>query len=882
MKKYLTAIFVAVLAAVSLPVCQSCSDNAGSIGDKKFMAHVRADFDKKKAALPHGDLFAIFEQASMTQMERDAMMFLYAYMPVGDITDYTGQFYLDNVRSSIATRAEMPWGSDIPDDIFRHFVLPVRVNNESLDSSRMVFHDELLPRVQGMSMSEAILEVNHWCHEKATYQPSDARTSSPLATVSTAYGRCGEESTFLVAALRSIGIPARQVYTPRWAHTDDNHAWVEAWADGEWHFLGACEPEPVLDLGWFNAPASRGMLMHTKVFGYYDGPEEVMRITANYTEINVIDNYAPSAKAKVVVTDTSGMPVQDALVEFKLYNYAEFYTVSRQSTDSLGRASLSAGLGDMLVMAFDEDRFGLKKVTFGTDTLTTIVLEHEVGDSFSFPVDIVPPVEKANLPIVNEEVRAENDRRFNLEDSIRNSYVATFPSRDSIERFAARIGATEPVEVIKYVVAARGNYKNIMSIMESACKNGKGSRLMELLSVLSEKDLRDVSCAVLEENLYCGYDDADAATVMSPRVADEALTLFRKAIISAIPDSVANEFKENPQNLVEWCRDSLTLRSDLCTVSTIISPVGVLRSRVADRLSRDVFFVAMARTFGIPAWKDRVTGNVYFKHGNETVPVDFDGLDESRFYTGGLMLGYNPIPRLDDPEYYRHFTLSKFEGVSFDLLDYSDSSKWSELFKRTNQVEAGYYMLVSGSRLANGNVLANVEFFNVQPGKAAKEPLKMRDNAEEIRVIGNFNSESKFVNAATGIETSVLLTSGRGYFIVGLLAVGQEPTNHALRDIAAKASEFESWGRSMILLFPDEKSYERYMAEPIAGLPSTVTFGIDKNGSVRQHVSTEMNLPANVTMPVFVIADTFNRVVFESHGYTIGFGNRMVHTIKGL
>lgn len=71
--------------------------------------------------------------------------------------------------------------------------------------------------------------------------------------VKTAYGRCGEESTFTVAALRSVGIPARQVYTPRWAHTDDNHAWVER-ADGEWYFFGACEPEPVLNLGWFNAP----------------------------------------------------------------------------------------------------------------------------------------------------------------------------------------------------------------------------------------------------------------------------------------------------------------------------------------------------------------------------------------------------------------------------------------------------------------------------------------------------------------------------------------------------------------------------------------------------------------------------------------------------
>jgi len=52
---------------------------------------------------------------------------------------------------------------------------------------------------------------------------------SPLATIRTAYGRCGEESVLTVAALRAVGIPARQCYTPLWAHCDDNHAWVEAW-----------------------------------------------------------------------------------------------------------------------------------------------------------------------------------------------------------------------------------------------------------------------------------------------------------------------------------------------------------------------------------------------------------------------------------------------------------------------------------------------------------------------------------------------------------------------------------------------------------------------------------------------------------------------------
>lgn len=289
------------------------------------------------------------------------MMFLYAYMTPGDIADYSGEFYLKNVRLALQDRKQTTWGAQIPDLIFRHFVLPVRVNNENLDNAREVFRQELMPRVEKLSMYDAVLEVNHWCHEKVVYTPTDSRTSAPLATVKTAYGRCGEESTFLVAALRAVGIPARQVYTPRWAHTDDNHAWVEAWVDGKWYFLGACEPEPVLNLGWFNAPASRGMLMHTKVFGAYNGPEDVMKTTANYTEINIIDNYAQSAPVTVTVVDSLGKAVEGARVEFKLYNYAEFYTVASKTTDVSGKASLSAGLGDMLVYASANQRFGLKK-----------------------------------------------------------------------------------------------------------------------------------------------------------------------------------------------------------------------------------------------------------------------------------------------------------------------------------------------------------------------------------------------------------------------------------------------------------------------------------------------------------------------------------------
>ena len=185
-KKHLFALLFTLL------VWTSCNNQQHFITDAAYRAEVENDFQAKQAALPNGNLFAVFND-QMTPEEREALTFMYAYMPIGDITDYSGDFYLKNIRSSFQARNEMPWGDSIPEDIFRHFVLPVRINNENLDESRMVFFDELKDRVKGLSLYDAVLEVNHWCHEKVIYTPSDGRTSSPLASVKTAYGRCGEE-----------------------------------------------------------------------------------------------------------------------------------------------------------------------------------------------------------------------------------------------------------------------------------------------------------------------------------------------------------------------------------------------------------------------------------------------------------------------------------------------------------------------------------------------------------------------------------------------------------------------------------------------------------------------------------------------------------------
>ena len=886
--KYLSIFAMSLVLLCAMP---SCSGRL--ISDSKERAAVQQDFENRQATLNQPELFKVFEK-DLSKQQREALTFLYAYMPLGDITDYSGDFFLENIDYTYKAKEEMPWGAEIPEREFRHFVLPIRVNNENLDSSRKVFYSQLKNRVKNLSLREAVLEVNHWCHEKVVYTPTDARTSAPLATVKTAFGRCGEESTFTVAALRSVGIPARQVYTPRWAHTDDNHAWVEAWVDGEWCFLGACEPEPVLNLGWFNSPASRGMLMHTKVFGRYNGPEEVMQRTPNNTEINVIDNYAPCAKADVKILDANGQPVEGANVEFKVYNYAEFYTVARKQTDASGKTFLTAGKGDMLVWASKDGQFGFGKVSFGKDTEVEVKMDKKAGEAYTLEFDIIPPAEGANMPEVTPEQRAENDRRMAKEDSIRNAYVGTFMTEKDARKYA-KSHKLNIDDASKILLASRGNYAEIQNFMSRlrSVKSREGG--IDMLKRLTPKDLRDVTHEVLLDHyayshVYEPNMDYFRRYVRHPRVANEMLTPYKSFFKEAFTEEKRNEFKADWSKVKTWVVENIRVDKQCNLGGAPMTPEGVFKARMADPHSRDIFYVSMARSMGIPSRIDEVTGKVQILSVKGIQDVDFEVAEVKELKAGKLVAKYSPIKSLSDPKYYSHFTLSKISDAgTLQLLNYEEGdadmgegTSWSNLLKRGAELEEGNYVMVSGTRLANGSVLARMEFFPITDNKTTTVDLVMRESCDDIQVIGSFNSESKYKPLDSDELKSVLSTTGRGYFVVAVLGVNQEPTNHALRDIAALAQDFEKWGRSMILLFPSEADYAKFRPQDFPGLPKNITFGIDKDGSIQNQIATGMKLANKNTLPMFIIGDTFNRVVFVSQGYTIGLGEQMMKVVHKL
>ena len=91
MKKLVLSIAVVLVSFLS-----SCSGGGDHfISDSAFMKQVQQDLEAKQKQLPNGDFFSILQNEGLTTYEKEALQFLYAYMPESDIVDQTGDFFLN-------------------------------------------------------------------------------------------------------------------------------------------------------------------------------------------------------------------------------------------------------------------------------------------------------------------------------------------------------------------------------------------------------------------------------------------------------------------------------------------------------------------------------------------------------------------------------------------------------------------------------------------------------------------------------------------------------------------------------------------------------------------------------------------------------------------
>lgn len=199
--------------------------------------------------------------ASVPKDQREGMAFIIANMPSSDLRSLKADFLLTNSQLAYKARNEVPWGKDIPMEVFLNDVLPYANVDEKRDAWRKEFYDMCMPIVKECKTpSEAAQKLNTDIFPKLKLGYSTKRKApnqSPKESIEQGKASCTGLSIVLSDACRAVCVPARLVGTPLWANKRGNHTWVEIW-DRDWHFTGACEQDKNgLDRGWFVGDAAQ-------------------------------------------------------------------------------------------------------------------------------------------------------------------------------------------------------------------------------------------------------------------------------------------------------------------------------------------------------------------------------------------------------------------------------------------------------------------------------------------------------------------------------------------------------------------------------------------------------------------------------------------------
>ena len=697
----------------------------------------------------------------------------YAASPAGDWLDTPPEVFFSCAAHARYLRENVSWTRALPEPLFLAYVLHPRVNNEALCDCRPVFYAALAERLRGLPEEAAILEINRWCAEHVAYQPTDERTRSALAVLRAGFGRCGEESMFAVNVLRACGFAARQVYVPRWAHCDDNHAWVEVRCGGAWHFLGACEPEAVLDRGWFNSAAGRAVLVHSRCFGEPEPGADLIGREGDVVYCNETARYADVRRLTVRVTDENGMSAAGADVDFCILNNCEWYPAATVQTDASGMAALTCGLGSLRLLA---QRGGLCCEAFVSPEETgpvvlTLGKRAPAPDRWE-PIELTAPRGGAVRGAVPTEAQRDLQERW-----LRQAHEAWTQRREARLDEADAQGL--PPEETALLRAGAGHAAQLAAFLREE------PEAMPLLRTLLPKDLLDIAPDVLRDTwAHTPRPDGVpegiwAAFVLCPRVGYEQLLPQRRELTTYFSEERSAVFRRDPAALWAWLTETIAPS----TLSP--SPLAALTLRQASPEAKRVLFAALCRALGVPARLAPEDGAAeYWQNG---VWKRTEGRDTRGTVVLICPAGEKWVCGVD-------FSLSALTPDGARLL-------WPAADGLTFSAAPGDYCLLTTNRLPNGDQRVLRRHFSLAAGERRTLRLK-RAHAALAEMLGSHAMEDFFsARTMAGEPVSGAALTAHGGLLMWL-APGQEPTEHLLRELLDEDLQ----GVPLTLLVPDAGS----------------------------------------------------------------------------
>ena len=813
--------------------------------------------------------------------QKICMKYLYGTMPISDIANYDFSLFLSYVDHALFLRKNIAWCQTIPEDIFFNHVLYYRVNTEDIVDCRRAFYDLCWPRLvsanKTTSMKEAALELNYWCFENATYHQTDDRTANPLTVLRCAYGRCGEESTFATTAFRSVGIPTRQIYTPRWPHCDDNHAWIEVWCDGDWHYLGACEPEEVLDKGWFTAAASRAMIIHSRMFSDYVENEEIVTHEGLTTVCNELFRYADKQTFSIRVTE-NGKPLSGVSLRIELLNYSEFFPISTLISDENGEASITLGLGDLHIHAVKDGKFLTRlvdsrkesSVTLDFSQATACQTEELKGEEY----DVVPPKDNMKFAVrLTDEQKETQQKKFDAAAALLHQKEATFYSEDSAAEAAKKLGLSGETAqfAAKAIFDSKGNSEEIFRFLNAAHSLEEMQLRAKLLQTLTVKDKTDLSADILENHFANTPKQADLPEdifvpyLLSPRVSTEKLTNWRTELACFFTEEQKNTFRANPESAWSWILEHISSHDEREYGSLIASPAQLLKVGFGSHLSKKVLFVALCRTLGIPARLNPETKSAQYYSNGSFHNVEIDSKEATLPFT--VISG-------DDTKwvYFQNWSLGLLRGGIYHTLDLSQR-EWKD-GKVALDLAPGAYRLLTAKRMPNGSLFTKEYRFNVSDDSENSLAIRLRDTKisdmlENMDILP-FSLKDKDGNKIAAEQ----LTADKAN-ILFWLEEGKEPTEHILNELIEHHKRYNALDAQLVFIIrSDEAKKNHTLAKALELLPN-VTICYDDFRENVSSIARRMYVDPD-KLPLIVVTKPGLNGIFATSGYNVGMGDLLI------
>ena len=781
-----------------------------------------------------------------------ACKYLYAFMPYSDIGNYPFEVFLDYAVNGVKLWKENPRIADMPEDIFLNYVLFHRVNEEEIAPCRTFFYEELAERTRGMDIKAAALEINYWCAQESAYHCTDDRTLSAISVYRRGIGRCGEKSVLAVNALRSAGVPSRQVYAPKWSHCDDNHAWVEIWSGGQWYFIGGGEPEQILNKGWFTNASSRAMMVHSRVFDTKIPDGEIIGKDGMVTMMNELKRYAIVKEISVQVKDEEGKPVSGADVSFEVMNYSEYAPIAEKKTDENGRAVLTTGLGSLHVSVnICRDGQWLSAAGF-MDTSKedaceiSLKVQSENEKEIWKAVDMIAP---HDAPVNTDMPTAEQKKVGNKRLAEANAYR---------ERKLQNWSNPECALFLN---------KKVQGIEEAVAYSFRE----KLLDVLSEKDRIDCTAEVLEEHLeyanpYHGMmkEETFVSYVLNPRVDDEVLQKYRKEIKEHFSKEEKKDLREDPEKIWKLVNAGIKSMPDKERASVITTPSGCLKTETGSFLSKKILFVAIARTLGIPARLNPNDRSMEYMKNGKFVSV-----------LAKTEKNCSLILRAEDDtvwKYFQNWSIARMENGRYVSLKLGNMLFENQMLKLW--LIPGEYRIITSNRLPNGNIFAYEYYLEISAGETKEAVMKLREARLED-MLENISMPEFALKREDGSEASAAEITADGKHILMFLEEEEEPTEHILNEIMEQEEAFAKYADRIIFIVRSKEALETPTLAKTLAKMKNVSIYFDDFSEITNTLGRRMYVDPD-KLPLIIVTNGSLNGIYATSGYNVGTGDMLL------